>query len=604
MIPFSEEKLKVYPETPGVYLMKGKRGEVLYVGKANNIKQRLKQYFVPGGDGRPQIPFLMPKVFEIDTLSVRSEKEALILESNLIKEHKPKYNALLKDDKSYIALKIAKEEWPKVDIVRYRGQPKKDGLYFGPYSNSTAARRTLDLIHKIFPLRQCSNEEFSLRKRPCILWDMKRCIAPCVGKCTKDEYTEVLVKTVQFLRGQNKEILAEFYKEMERYSENLEYEAAQSTLEKIRHIEKTMEKQFVDRPLGEDVDAFGLFRRADEISVTQLSYRGGRLTGSRHFQFSEVADEDKELLETLIFGLYQEDTRGAKSIVLPQVLPEAKALSEVVKIPIHTPEKGALRTLVEMAEMNAEAQWAKERDQRGIIERTLLEMQEKFHLTAFPAKIEIFDTSHMNGTNPVACLVAFDEGRAAKERYRKFKIKEAKGGDDYAMMQEALDRRLLRGQSEGDLPDLIVVDGGKGHLALALRALQKLNIITVGVIALAKEGGLHTKGATQEQVFLPNVKDPLIFSRHSPILHFLQKMRDEAHRYTIGYQRLKRKKEMTTSALDSIPGIGPEKKRRLLRKFQSPAEVFRATREELEEIPGLSRRDIENLLAFNPQNPL
>lgn len=601
---FDTASIKDFPEAPGVYLMKGARGEVLYVGKAKNLKARVRQYFLPGGDGRPMIPFLLPKVADVQTLVVRSEKEALLLEANFIKQHKPRYNALLKDDKSYIALKITRHKWPRIDLVRYRGKPKKDGLYFGPYTNAGSARRTLDLIHKIFPMRQCSDEEFARRTRPCILYDMKRCVAPCVKLCTEEQYENLVKKTARFLRGQDKEILHELYSEMEHYSNQLEFEKAKEVHEKIRHIEKTVEKQIVDRPFGEDVDAIGIFRQADEVMVVILYYRSGRLMGSRHFHLSKIIEDDQELISSLIVQIYHENPTGAKELLLPVRVENPEVLSELAGISVHTPQKGVLRAYIEMAEMNAEAFFMKEKDKNALLEKTLLEMKDRLGLERYPMRIECFDTSHLFGDEAVASLVAFTAGKKDTSRYRKYKIGSAKKTDDYEMLREVLSRRLVKGQKEGDLPDLLIVDGGKGQLNIARKVLQEINIITVAVISLAKEKGLHTRGATQEQIFLPGIKDPILLSRHSPLLFFLQKIRDEAHRFAIGYHRKKREKQVRLSLLDQVAGIGPVKKMRLLRRFGSVKRIFEASAQDLASVPGISAKDIENLLAFNPPHEL
>lgn len=295
-MPFDPKTLSLYPNHPGVYLMKNRTGMILYVGKAKNLRTRIRQYFMTSGDGREMIPFLVPQIESIETISVTSEKEALLLESHLIKKHKPKYNALLKDDKSYVALKInVKNPWPMLSLERYRGKPKADGVYFGPYTHAGAARRTLDLLHRLFPLRQCSDAEFARRTRPCILYDMKRCIAPCVQKCTKEEYQIQVDRTIKFLRGQNKEILQEMYQEMETYAENLEFEKAGKSLDTIRYIEKTIEPQYVDSVSGKDADALGIYRQGEDVMLCQLLFREGRLTSSQSFNFTKIADDDAEL---------------------------------------------------------------------------------------------------------------------------------------------------------------------------------------------------------------------------------------------------------------------------------------------------------------------
>lgn len=602
---YDQKKIELFPVQPGVYLMKGGDGNVLYVGKAKNLRQRVKQYFVPGRDGRLMVPYLIAKVDSIDTIVVFSEKEALLLENNLIKQYKPRYNALLKDDKTYIALKVNhKHRWPTVSLVRYKGMPKPDGLYFGPYTSADSARQTLDLLQRIFPLRQCSDQELARRTRPCILYDMKRCIAPCVNRCTDEEYQSYVNRTVRFLRGQDKEILKELYKEMHEAAEVLEFERAGSIQQKINFIEKTLEGQLVDRPLGGiDADALAIFREGDEVILTQLLFRGGKLTGSRHYDFTAIAEEDQELLETFILQHYEKQSDLPREILLP-VLPDASdALSEILtqgskKITLIAPQKGERKNFVDMAFVNAEARFRKEKDANTIREKTLIEMKEKFHLSNYPNRIECFDNSSISGTSVVSTLVAFTSGVKDSSRYRKYKIRSVSEGDDYAAMRESIERRYRRASEEKDLPDLLIVDGGKGHLNSALKVLTELNIVSIDVIGLAKEKGRHDKGATEEQVFLPNIKDPILLKRTSPILFLLQQIRDEAHRTAITFHRKLRNKKVVKSALEEIAGIGPTKRKLLLKHFGSLKKLLEAKEEDLHLVKGLSKANVAILLAF------
>lgn len=608
---YDVSKLEHFPTKPGVYLMKNQNGTVLYVGKANNLKQRVKQYFAGvSGDGRLMIPLLIASVTDIDTIVVTSEKEALLLENNLIKKHKPKYNALLKDDKTYIALKVnVKHQWPTVRLVRYKGRPEPDGLYFGPYTSAQAARKTLDLINKLFPLRQCSDQELARRKRPCILYDMKRCVAPCVNYCTKEEYERYVDRTVRFLRGQDKEILKELYAEMEREATALEFESAGAILKTIRQIETTLEGQRVDKPLGGDMDVLGIFRQAEEVILTQLLIREGKLMGSRHFNFSFIAEDNDELLASFLLQHYSKDDstleRLPQEILVPTPLADADPIAEILsansrrKIRIYMPQRGDKHSLLEMAYLNAETTFKKERDLRTICENTLMELQEFCRLLRYPRRIECFDNSNISGTEPVAAMIAFTDGEKDKKRYRKYKIKSVSGSpDDYASMYEVLTRHLKRSKEENDLPDLLIVDGGKGHLNVALRVLTEQNIITVDVIAIAKELGRHDKGMSAEQVFLPNIRDPIILKRNSPVTFMLQQIRDEAHRFAITFHRQRRNKQTLTSALDEIPGIGPVKRKVLLRHFGSVSKIKQASKEELQQVKGLSQANIASLLAL------
>lgn len=575
--------------------MKNKAGQVIYVGKAKNLRQRVRQYFSKGGDGRFMIPFLVSKVHEIDTMVVSSEKEALLLENNLIKKFKPRYNALLKDDKSYIALKLTKHAWPRIDLVRYKGKPKADGTYFGPYTHAGAARRTLDLLHKIFPLRQCSDQEFAKRTRPCILYDIKRCVAPCVGYCSEDEYQELVNKTVRFLRGNDQEIVQDLKQEMEACSDRLEFERAGDILRTIQYIERTIEGQNVDRPLGGDADVIGLYRQGEEVIVMILFFRGGRLTSSRHFNFRSIAQDDQELIQSFILQHYASMEQLPHEILIPSDLEDSEILSELLseerprKVTVHFPQRGDKKKLVEMAKTNAQSVFTKEKDEDAILERTLLQIQEKFHLSNYPKKIECFDISTISGNETVATMVSFQDGKKFAAGYRKYKIKSLEQIDDYGAMREALFRRFKRAKDENNLPDLLMIDGGKGHLNVALKVFSDLNIISVDVISLAKEEGRHDKGQTLEQVFLPNVKDPVIFTRHSQILFFLQKIRDEAHRTAITFHRQRRSKALVKSALDDIPGIGDAKKKALLKYFGSLKKIKEAEIGELQKVPGISK---------------
>ncbi len=605
-MPFLLSKLELFSTKPGVYLMKNHHGLVLYVGKAKNLRQRIKQYFAAGGDGREMIPFLIAKVETIDTIIVNSEKEALLLENNMIKEHKPKYNALLKDDKAYVALKVTnRDRWPMVQLIRYKGKPKADGLYYGPYTSAYAARQTLDLIQKLFPLRQCSDMEFTRRTRPCILYDMKRCIAPCVGKCTHEEYDNQVERAIRFLKGQDKEVLKDLYAEMEMSADNLEFERAASILLGIKQIERTLEEQNVDRPFGLDADALGIFRQGDEVVVSQLLFRHGKLMGAHQFNFARIAEDDHELLESFLIQHYQKLDVIPKEILLPIPLSDNSALEEILgtdrqrKVYISSPQRGEKKAFVDMAYANAEAAFQKEKDVQAIRERTLLEMQERFNLSKYPRRIECFDNSNISGSELVSSMIAFTEGVKDSKRYRKYKIRTVVDQqDDYASMREVLMRRYTRAKEENDLPDLVLIDGGKGHLNIALKVFSELNIITVDVIGVAKEEGRHDKGSSLEQVFLPNIKDPILLKKNSSVLFLLQQIRDEAHRFAITFHRNLRSKRTIKSSIEEIPGIGLIKRNLLLKHFGSVKALKEASLEELSQLKGISKANIKAIEEY------
>jgi excinuclease ABC subunit C len=602
---FDPDSLESFPVQPGVYLMKDTAGNVLYIGKAKNLRSRVKQYFAPRGDGRFMVPFLVSKIQTIDTLIVTSEKEALLLENNLIKEHQPKYNALLKDDKTYIALKInSKHTWPMVNLVRYRGRPESDGLYFGPYTSAQAARTTLDLLNRLFPLRQCSDQELLRRTRPCILYDMKRCVAPCVNKCSKEEYDAYVQRSIKFLKGQDKEILKELYEDMHAASERLEFEKAGAILKTIQQIEQTIEGQTVDKPLGADADVLGIYRQAEDVILSQLHIRSGKLMGSHHYNFSKIAQEDSELIESFLLQHYEKIDPLPHEILLPVSLENAEDIADILsshkkrKVDIAMPQRGDKKNWLQMAYLNAEATFNKEKDLAEMRERTLLEMQEKLRLNRYPKRIECFDNSNISGAEAVSVMIAFTEGEKDKKRYRKYKVKSISGIDDYGTFFEVLTRRYKRAKEENELPDLLIVDGGKGHLNIALKVLAELDIITIDVISIAKEASRHDKGISAEQLFLPNIKDPILLRSTSPVLFLLQQIRDEAHRFAITFHRNRRSKQLIRTSLADIPGIGPQKSQKLLRHFGSLKKIKESSEEELKKVAGITEANVHAILNF------
>jgi len=576
--------------------------KVLYVGKAKNLKQRIKQYFVPGRDGRMMVPFLTAKVKRIDTIVVTSEKEALILENNLIKEHQPRYNALLKDDKTFFSLMINKShKWPMLRVVRFKGKAPPGNLYFGPYTDAFAARKTLSLLRQLFQLRQCSDAELALRARPCILYEMKQCIAPCVNKCTKVEYDSQVDQVIDFLKGKDKAIYKRLIEERDQAAANLQFEKAQRAHELVESIEKTLEKQRVEKAGQKDLDAIGLYRTGDHVVLTQMLFRTGKLVAAHDHHFRKTAQEDEAILRSFLMQHYQDVLEIPKTILLPIHLEAIEAIESVLNTKLLVPMRGNQKALVKMANLNAQAKLEQEKSKVENLEQTLMELQERLHLNNFPTTIECFDHSNISGSEPVSARVSFEMGEPNKSGYRKYKIKEADSQDDYGMLYEVLKRRFQRGLADTEhkeslpFPDLLIVDGGKGHLKIALRVLAELNITTVDVIAVAKEMGRHDKGVTAEQIFLPNRKDPLILKPNSPLLFLLQRIRDEAHRFAITFQKERRKKRTFESELDTLAGIGPVKKKRLLTHFGSLKRLRAATADQWKEVKGITERDITTL---------
>lgn len=603
---FDVKLLDQFPIKPGVYLMKDTENKVIYVGKANQLKNRIKQYFSLA-DSRPMIPFLIQQIAHIDTIVVPSEKEALLLENTLIKKHQPKFNAILKDDKTFISLMINnRHPWPMIRLIRYKGAPKKDGLYFGPYTSAFAARQTYEMLTRLFPLRQCSDEELKRRTRPCLLYSIKRCIAPCVGKCTKQEYDGYVNGAIKFLKGQDKEILKELYAEMKKASDNMEYERAAALLQTIRQIEHVIQTQtLVVKVNGKNSDALAIYREGEEVMLVQLLFREGKLVGSEHYSFSNILEDEEDLLSSFILQHYKNLETLPDEILLPIVLKDAEIISEILseshqkkKVAILHPQKGEKRALVGIAEENAKTNFQQEKNHLELKEKMLLDLQETLKLNRYPKRIECFDTSNISGTDPVASLVAFTDGEKDKKRTRLFKIKTALKGDDYGAMREVLTRHLTRSKQADDLPDLIILDGGKGQLNVGLEVFKVLDIASVDLIALAKEEGRHDKGMTAERVFLPDNHDPIHLNPRSSLLFLLQKVRDEAHRKALGFHRHRRQKRTISSLLDNIPGIGPVKRVRLLRHFGSVEKIRHASEEELRQVKGVTQKDVVILRQF------
>ena len=604
---FDVKLLEQFPMQPGVYLMKETSGKVIYVGKANQLKTRIKQYFAAGGDGRPMIPFLLRQIAHIDTIVVPNEKEALLLESTLIKKYQPKFNAILKDDKTFVSLMINnRHPWPMIRLVRTKGPPKEDGLYFGPYTSAYAARQTYELLTRLFPLRQCSDEELKRRSRPCLLYSIKRCIAPCVGKCSKEEYDTFVGSAIKFLKGQDREILKQLYADMKKASDDLEYERAAALLQTIRQIEHVVETQtLVVNIDAKNSDALAIYRQAEEVMLVQLLFREGKLVGSEHYPFSNILEEEEDLYASFILQHYQHSSGLPDEILVPIPLKDAMLITEILsdrhkkKITLLYPQKGDKKALIGIAEDNAKAIFHQEKDHQELKEKMLLDLQETLKLNRYPKRIECFDTSNISGTDPVASLIVFTDGQNDSKRTRLFKIKTTLKGDDYGAMREVLRRHLTRSKEADDLPDLIIVDGGRGQLNVALDVFKELDIASVDLIALAKEAGRHDKGMTAERIFLPDHHDPIHLNPRSNLLFLLQKIRDEAHRKAIGFHRKRRHKRTLTSALNKIPGIGPTKRSRLLSHFGSVEKIKQASDAELAQVKGITQRDIAALKTWN-----
>ena len=609
------EKWANMPARPGVYLMRDKAGKVIYVGKAKDLRARVRAYF-SNADERSQIQFLVRRVAEIEALVTASDKEALILENNLIKQYKPRYNIRLKDDKSYLSIKVTTAHaWPRIFTTR---KIVKDGSrYFGPFSSAVAARETIDIIEKHFLLRNCTDHNFRNRSRPCLQYQIKRCMAPCVLPVSDELYREQVRQAMLFIDGKRQELVSELKQRMREKSDALEFESAARIRDQIQAVEKTLEKQRMVSHWGADQDIFGLYREGGFIEAQVLLVRQGKLTDSHSYSFEDLEFPDEEIVASVLTQFYQGQRFIPDEILLPVELEDRAAREEYLsehkgrKVEILCPQRGDKRHLVQMAEENAAQSFAERHDQEKAREKMLRELQEHLRLKRYPQRIECFDISTIHGAHAVGSMVTFINGEPDKNLYRHFRIKtidESSGGDDFGMMLEMLKRRFARGKEEADLPDLIVVDGGKGQLAMALTAMEELGVTDVDAVGLAK---MRVQAAarsaeierTEERVFLPGQSNAVVLRRNSNALFLLQRVRDEAHRFAIAYHRRLRAKQTLYSALDRIPGVGAARKRALLRAFGSVKRVEAASLDELLKVPSMNERVAQEILEALQGSP-
>jgi excinuclease ABC subunit C len=601
-----ETKLAQMPTQPGVYLMKNDEGTILYVGKAKNLRSRVRSYFRKSGDGRFRMQFLIPNVEDIEFLVTDTEKEALILENTLIKQHKPRFNVNLRDDKSYVHLRLdPRNKYPRLTVVR---RPGRDGaLYFGPYASSYSVRETLRTLSRIFPLRLCTDHVFNSRTRPCLYHQIHRCSAPCVpGHVSDAEYRALVEQTALFLKGRDEDLAKMLHAQMREASGALRFEEAGRIYRRIGAIERTVERQKVTSGQERDQDVFGFFREADSVEIQRLTIRGGKLLGGKSDLFSGQLSPDADILESYINQYYAEGQDIPEELLLPFTIEGREGLADLLserrgrRVSVLVPERGEKRALVAMAEKNAELSFQARKERERSQQSTLEQLQQRLHLRNFPRRIECFDMSNIQGTNPVGSMVVFTDGEPDKARYRKFQVKTVEGPDDFASMYEVLSRRYTRALEEDDLPDLIMVDGGKGQLNIAQSVLWELGIEAPDLISIAKSRlkpvrGSGEKHRTDERFFIPGRKNPVILPPNSPALFLLQRVRDEAHRFAVTYHKNRRAKAAVHSALDDIPGVGPKRKSALLRHFGSVKAIAEASPERVQEVAVVSR-DLAELI--------
>jgi excinuclease ABC subunit C len=573
------------PEGPGVYLFKEASGAVIYVGKAKNLKKRVLSYCRPAGEASQKTASMMHRARSLEYILTSTEKEAFILESNLIKKHLPRYNIILRDDKQYPWLRLAHEEdYPNLTIVR---KPRKDGgLYFGPFSSAGSVRSTMKLIDRLFHLRKCRTRTLPSRSRPCLNFQLGRCLGPCSEKIPPFAYREVVGQVRLFLEGRNLELLKFLKKTMESAAQALDFEKAAGIRDQIKAVEKTIEKQNVVAPKRGDQDVIGLARSDGAFLVALLMVRDGFLMGSREFLLKSRGGGAPEVLEAFLKQHYPGEPFVPRRILVSEAVDDLEAIEDWIsemagkRVFIEKPSRGEKRRLVKMAVANAE-NLLKNRLEAGE-EDLIRSARSALMLQRLPRKMEGLDISNISGKVAVGAVVAFVDGLPHKEGYRSYRIKEVTGANDYAMMAEMVTRRL----SAGPPPDLFVVDGGKGHLQAVKKVVDRLcpeNSINVAAIAKGDEAGEIDK------VFIPNRKNPLPLKQGHPVLLLLMRIRDEAHRRAVGHHRKLRAKALRLSDLDRIPGVGPGRKRLLMQHFGSLEAIAGAETEALAQVPGIPR---------------
>ncbi len=592
----SKDILTSTPHSPGVYIMLDASSAVLYVGKAKDLYKRLSSYVHHSGSEWNKTGVMLQKVMAVKTILTSTEKEALLLEASLIKKHKPRYNIVLRDDKNYPYIKVSlQEEWPRVFMARRKA---KDGArYFGPYSSSGAMWASLRLISSLFPLRTCKGAVVRPRSRPCLNQQIGRCLAPCVGGVEHRQYMVYVNQVLMLLEGRNKELVTTLQAEMEQAAAQLDFERAAVLRDQIAALSRTLEKQVIAAHHNKDQDVFGFARENAAVVVVALFIREGLINGSRSFFLADPYGDDEAILSQVLGQLYSGDNVLPGEILLPFTIADQELHQESLtdsaghKVYIKVPQRGDGSQLITMANTNALQVFEEKEKKKNSWQSLSSSMIQSLHLERTPSRVECLDISNISGKQAVGSLVCFTEGAADKKNFRHYRIRTVDGPNDYAMMREVLERRLRRGIEEECLPDLFVVDGGKGQLGIALSVAKELGVYEeIDWIGIAKER--ENEG---EKLFRPNRKNPILLPAHNPVLLYLMRVRDESHRYGVTFHRKLRNKESLTSELDAIPGIGASRKRQLLRHFGSLKRVREASMEELTQAPGISKMLAENI---------
>ena len=594
---FNPERLADFPEKPGVYIMKDKRNRIIYVGKAVSLKHRVRSYFQYQKNLPVKVASMVSKIEDIEYIVTDSEVEALILECNLIKFHKPRYNILLRDDKQYPYIRITlNERFPRIEVVR---TVKKDGArYFGPYANAGAMREAIDVINKIFPIRSCKKDlsEVPIDERPCLNYHIKRCLAPCQGFVKDEEYNEMINNIIMFLEGKRETLVKQLKDRMQEAAEKLDFERAAVLRNQISALEKVLEKQKVVSTDMIDQDIIAMARGSGIVCIQVFFIREGKLISREPFILNNTDDiERQEILTSFVKQFYNNAHFIPKEIIIDEDIDDRDTIEEWLsrkkgqKVYVLIPKRGEKKKLAQMVAENARAylEQVESREERERIRnlQALEELKKFLNLKELPQRIEAFDISNTQGTESVASMVVFEDAQPKKEDYRKFKIKTVEGPNDFESMKEVISRRFKRALS-GDrkfqkLPDLLLIDGGKGQLKYAREALKELGLSHILTIALAEE---------YEHIFVEGRDDPIVLPENSEALFLVQRVRDEAHRFALSFHRSLRSKRNLRSVLDDIPGIGKARRLALLKTLGGLEGIKRATLEELAAVPGMNRK--------------
>ena len=603
-----EDKIRQLPNSPGVYLMLDATGEIIYVGKARSLRQRVRSYFGASTDSRYHVKFLVARVADIKVMLTDTEQEALLLENTLIKQHHPRYNLSLKDDKTYFSLRLdPREEFPRFNVVRKI--PRDGARYFGPYASASAAREVLRQLQRMFPLRHYPLARCKARKRPCLYHQIGQCSAPCCGLISAEDYATLVDGAMLFLEGKNRQLVTEFKRRMLEASNELRFEDAARWRNLLRSIEVTVEKQKVVMQ-GGDSDAIGFYRDGTRLELVLLFIRAGVLTGSRLFNLNWELD-DAEGIAAFLRQYYSEGAYIPEQILLPLEIEEEEALADLLgevkgkRVAITRPLRGIKHDLVELAGKNAAAALRERDDKQASSEAVLEVLQQRLHLSRLPRRIECYDISTIQGRFSVGSGVAFTDGRPDKGRYRRYRIREVTGQDDFAMLAEVFSRRFSseRGVQDG-LPDLVVVDGGIGQLNAAAEIISELGLMgRFDLVSLAKSRVASNMAddaiqKSNERIFLPGRRNPVVLKQNSAALLLLAAIRNEAHRFAIEYHRKLRGKEGTTSGIEQIPGIGAKRRTALLRHFGSLQRLKEASADEIAAVKEMSKVVAESVFEW------